>query len=244
MPIIRRGFVRFTRRRPPAGRRRKGSFFSLPIAVIIILAAGIASLSISSKVKPILQMMAVNRANNIAIMAINDAINDEVTNGNIDYSKIIIMEKDSDGKITALKTNMLEINRIKADITNNVVYNVSGIESTELSIPIGNLLESEFFSGRGPKIPFKIIPLGTANASFNNVFSEAGINQTRHQIVMSVTVDIGVMLPGFTTGAQVSTQVNIAETIIVGGVPHNYVHFNGALSDFLPKAADQEIALN
>ena len=79
-------------------------------------------------------------------------------------------------------------------------------------------------SGVGPRIPIKLLPVATADAKFATAFTSAGINQTRHQIIVEVTVDIGVVLPGLRTGTEVTSQVNIAETIIVGNVPNTYTY--------------------
>jgi hypothetical protein len=72
----------------------------------------------------------------------------------------------------------------------------------------------------------KIVPLGTVTAGFSNQFSAAGINQTRHQIMMDISVDISILLPGYSVGTQVGTQVSIAETVIVGAVPDSYFHMD------------------
>jgi len=92
------------------------------------------------------------------------------------------------------------------------------------------LINSDLFSGRGPKIPIKIVPLGTVSTSFSNQFTAAGINQTRHQIMMDIVVDISILLPGYQTGTQVTTQVTIAETVIVGAVPDSYFQMQDLFS--------------
>ena len=47
---------------------------------------------------------------------INDAIDVQIEIGNIQYERMVYFEKDLDGRITALKTNMSEVNRLKTDI--------------------------------------------------------------------------------------------------------------------------------
>ena len=37
-------------------------------------------------------------------------------------------------------------------------------------------------------------------------------------------MSIGVVLPGIQTGTEVTSQVNVAETVIVGNVPNTYTY--------------------
>ena len=43
---------------------------------------------------------------------INDAIDRQIETGNIQYDRMVYFEKDINGRITALKTNMSEVNRL------------------------------------------------------------------------------------------------------------------------------------
>ena len=49
---------------------------------------------------------------------INDAIDQQIEAGTIQYDRIVYFEKDLNGRITALKTNMSEVNRLKTSILN------------------------------------------------------------------------------------------------------------------------------
>ena len=70
--------------------------------------------------------------------------------------------------------------------------------------------------------------VGSADASLRNAFSAAGINQTRHQILLHVDVYTGILLPGFTASTKVSNEIAVAETVIVGSVPETYTYFSTA----------------
>ena len=207
-------------RRFYAGRRRRSAIL-LMIFIILTVASIIY---IEEKLSPVVGQLAISRVTYLAGKAINDAINDQVESGYICYDDLINLEKDVDGRITALKTNMIKINQFKSEITNFVLEEINSIEESELAIPLGNILNGELFSFFGPKIPVKIVPVGSATASFDSVFSSAGINQTRHQIELEVTVNISVLLPGFSTGTSVTSAVKVAETVIVGNVPNTYTY--------------------
>lgn len=158
---------------------------------------------------------------------INDAIDRQIELGNIQYDRMIYFEKDLDGRITAVKTNMSEVNRLKTDILNLINDEILSLDTTNLGIPLGSLVLPEFFSGKGPNIPIKIISIRNSDASFSSSFSEAGINQTLQQLTMHVQVDVTVLVLGETESFTVTSEVVVAETIIVGQVPETYLKTGG-----------------
>ena len=93
---------------------------------------------------------------------------------------------------------------------------------------MGSLFLPEFFSGRGPAFPVHILSIRNSEATFSSNFSQAGINQTLHQIVMSVSVDVAVLTLGKTDQFTVISEVVIAETIIVGDVPDTFFQTGGS----------------
>jgi len=98
------------------------------------------------------------------------------------------------------------------------------IDTSTVSIPIGNATGINFLSGKGPKIPLEIIPVGSVSASCGSEFTSAGINQTRHRLTMIVTASVTILLPRDSVTSVVTTEVNIAETVLVGSVPDTYTN--------------------
>jgi sporulation protein YunB len=157
----------------------------------------------------------------------NDAIAKQIANGNIAYDRIVYFEKDLEGRITALKTNIGEVNRLKADILNIINDEILALDSSDLGIPLGSLFLPEFISGRGPEIPVHIIAIRNSDATFESHFSEAGINQTLHQVTMVVSVDVAVLVLGKTDTFTMTSEVVVAETVIVGAVPDTFLQSGG-----------------
>lgn len=158
---------------------------------------------------------------------INDAVDRQIEAGNIQYDRIVYFEKDLDGRITALKTNMGEVNRLKTDTLSLINEDLLSQTTSDLGIPLGSLIFPEALSGRGPEIPVQILAIRNSDASFASHFSEAGINQTLHQLTMEVDVDISVLVLGETRNFTVSSQVVVAETVIVGQVPDTFFQTGG-----------------
>ena len=158
---------------------------------------------------------------------INDAIDEQIETGKIQYDRIVYFEKDLNGRITALKTNISEVNRLKTDILNLINDEILAMDTSHLGVPLGNLFLPEFFSGKGPAIPVEILSIRNSDGSFQSYFTEAGINQTRHQLTMEVLVDVTVLVLGETQSFGVSSNVVVAETIIVGDVPDTFLNTGG-----------------
>jgi hypothetical protein len=92
-------------------------------------------------------------------------------------------------------------------------------------------------AGRGPLITVKMQSVGSSTARLVNRFTSAGINQTKHQILLNVDVYVSILLPGFTTATKVSNSFTVAETVIVGSVPDSYTYFDS--DDPLSEDAEQ-----
>ena len=126
----------------------------------------------------------------------NDAVAQQIENGNIQYDRMVYFEKDVNGKITALKTNIGEINHLKTDILNIINGKILELDAVDIGIPVGSLFLPEFFSGKGPNIPVHILAIRNSDATFSSAFHQAGINQTLHQLLMEVSVDAAVLVLG------------------------------------------------
>ncbi len=171
--------------------------------------------------------LAKTQVSNATSDLINDAINVQIEIGDIQYERIVYFEKDLDGRITALKTNMSEINRLKTSILNLINDEILAMDTSQLGIPVGSLILPEILSGRGAEIPVKIMSIRNSDAYFESHFSQAGINQTLHMLSMNVLVDVSVLVLGKTENFTVSSQVVVAETVIVGDVPDTYLDTGG-----------------
>ena len=194
------------------------------IAVVLLAVLVIFRLKYNKAIRELAQTQVINSTSDL----INDAIDKQIETGNVHYDRIVYFEKDLNGRITALKTNMSEVNRLKTDTLNLINDEILALDASDLGIPIGSLFLPEILSGKGPLIPVSIISIRNSDASFFSSFSEAGINQTLQRIIMDVCVDVSVLVLGKTASFTVSSQVVVAETIIVGQVPETFFQTGGA----------------
>ena len=196
------------------------------LALLLAVSLLALTLTATARMRPLLESLATTRVSNTVNRIISEAVNEAIQNGDISYERLISLEKDNEGKITAVHRNMAAFNRLQAQILDIILAKLDQVSARELSIPIGTLTGSALLAGRGPRIRVRMESVGSSTARFNNRFESAGINQTKHQIILEVEVSVAILLPGFTTATKVSTAVTVAETVIVGGVPDTYTYFS------------------
>lgn len=197
-------------------------------SVLLLCAVALALfLMFRGKYRTVIQNLAKTQVMNSTSDLTNDAISRQIEEGSIRYDRIIFFEKDVNGKITALKTNIGEINRLKTDILGIINEEILALDTSDIGIPLGSLILPELLSGKGPVIPVRILSIRNSDATFSSDFSQAGINQTIHQVIMEVSVDVAILVLGETDSFTVTSQVVVAQTVIVGEVPDTFLHTGG-----------------
>ena len=180
-----------------------------------------------SRYYDVISVLAQTQVKNVTSDLINDAIDRQINNGTIQYDRMVYFEKDLEGRITALKTNISEVNRLKTDLLNIINDEILATDSDHLGIPIGSLVFPEVFAGKGPSIPVQILTIRNSDGRFFSEFSQAGINQTLQKLNMQVSVDVAVLVLGKVNDFTITSQVVIAETVIVGQVPDMFLQTGG-----------------
>ena len=206
-------------------RRRIRRILYFLLAAFLTVSLGF--LMLRSRYRDVIRDLAETQVKNTTSDLTNDAIAKQIDEGIIQYDRIVYFEKDLDGRITALKTNMSEVNRLKTDILNLINDEILALDTSDIGIPLGSLFLPELFSGKGPSIPVRILSIRNSDASFASSFSQAGINQTLHQVTMIVSVDVAVLVLGQTSSFTVNSEVVVAETVIVGDVPGTFLQTGG-----------------
>ena len=203
-------------------RKRIVRWLSLSVVIVMVVL-----MLFRNRYNEPIRTLAQTQITNATSDLINDAIDHQIETGDIHYDRIVYFEKDLNGRITALKTNMSEVNRLKTNTLNLINDEILALDITDIGIPMGSLFISELFSGRGPIIPVEILSIRNSDAYFTSNFTQAGINQTLHQLSMSVLVDVSVLVLGEAASFTVTSEVVVAETIIVGDVPDTFFQTGG-----------------
>lgn len=206
------------RYRPPPGGQRH-TFF--PFLMVLLLAA--ATVTVSLYLRSLATELAVSTAQDKVVATVNAIIKSRMGTAEVDYGDLVNLEKDENGNICAVTTNVVAINKLSSDILMDVVEATKDHEM-EIGIPIGSLTGSTLLLSRGPDILVKIEILSSSFTGFRSDLTTIGINQTRHQILLELEEDITLFMPWRTVNTSVSTEIPVAETIIVGQVPQSYLN--------------------
>lgn len=210
------------RYRPPMSGAWRAKLVCLLLAFLLTVLAIVAT----THLRALLGNLAATRVSNLVGRVVMEAVSDAINGGEIQYNSLISLEKDETGHVTALQSNMAEFNRLQSAITQDVLTRLDQMSDIDLSIPVGTLTGSALLVGRGPSLTVRMQSMGSCSARFENQFTQAGINQTTHRVMLYVDVSMSILLPGFRTGTQVSSSFSVAETVIVGDVPDTYTYFD------------------
>jgi len=171
---------------------------------------------------PIIKTMAISSAKNIATQTINNAAGKVLKQEKVSYDRIMTLERNKSGEVTAVKANTLQIDILKYEITNEALRELNSLSPGALSVPIGTVIGGELLSGFGPRINVTIEPVGNVQTEIDNEFSSTGINQTRQQVILKVRTAITIIVSNYSLSTSVQSNFVIADTVIVGNVPDSY----------------------
>lgn len=211
--------------RPPRRVRRSGQR-SDGIVFSAVLGIGLALLVIGlldSALRPMATALAQARAENAVTSIINDAVTNTLSAEALSYSDLVTLEKNEAGQVILLATDTARLNALRTEILQDIICKVDSLDGQDLGIPLGSLTGLASASDLGPTLPVRVLTVATPSASFHNLFTSEGINQTLHQIMLEVQVELTLLIPGGTVDTVVEAQVCAAETLLVGDVPDTYL---------------------
>lgn len=189
------------------------------LALIVVVPFGI----VESNLKPTILAVAKAYAEQIAVQAIQNAVNEKVAKS-VEYKDLIFIRTDDRGRVVLMQANTIKINSLAADTTLEIQKSLAKLEGKVIPIPLGQVFKSQLLAAYGPKINVTLVPIGTVKVKVIDNFQQAGINQTRHCLFLNVTGKVKIVIPLVSDDVEVATQIPIAETIIVGEVPQTFLN--------------------
>ena len=192
-------------------------FLALIVLVFLII------LKVYSMVIYTIRAYSQSEVEELANEAMHIAIRDACAEG-AEYSDLVNVYRSESGKIESLTLNYAAVNKLKSDIALKTLEYLNDNDRLKVSIPIGNFTGSDLLSGLGPKIKVKVIPNSIADIDFKSTFTQAGINQVRHSVMVHVEVNITALLPNYDELSKLSTDAVVTEAVIIGDVPDTYLN--------------------
>ncbi len=128
--------------------------------------------------------------------------------------------------LSTLTTDTPALNRLRTAVLEDIIAQVEAIDSGSLGVPLGALTGIDLLSAWGPRLPVQVVSVASAQGQYRNDFTSAGINQTLHRIMLDITLNARLLLPGGVVDIAVSTPICVTETVIIGQVPQTYLNWN------------------
>ena len=191
--------------------------------LLLLLAAAVVM--IERNFKPLVFSLAEARSASMASQVLYGALAEAIQDG-VTYGDLMNVHMDERGQVALLSANTMAMNRLADRAGQAALRRLGDMSSERVSVPLGAALGLTLLAGSGPGVPVSIVPIGSVATEFATEFEACGINQTRHKVYLQLTASIRIVIPTGAKTTQVSANMLVAESIIVGSVPEGFVGYN------------------
>lgn len=168
-----------------------------------------------------LTVVAEHEARLRGIDAVNRVVLDSLGK-TVDPEDLVTYVKDQEGRIAAYHINTKIVNKIAGEAATAVRAQFQDVSTNRFGVPMGALTGSRILGTLGPHIPVSMVPIGTVTIDLAQEFKAEGINQTRHRLWLHTVAKVRVILPMVTREVEVTSDLPITETVIIGPVPNSF----------------------
>jgi len=179
----------------------------------------LSALLFEQSIRPIVSAVVSHRVHNEMTAIVNSAAAEILRDETVDYT---VINKNTGGELVSIETNSSAVNRFQTLLTEKVLAHLTKPPEFHTEIPFGTLTGIQLFSGYGPPITVKVIPIGSIEVTSESRLTGAGINQTVHQLVVRTRLSAAAVLPGFTSEIEIENEYILSETLVIGTVPNIY----------------------
>ena len=213
-------------------KRSKKRRILIIVLVAVLLFTGIGLLRRNAR--RVVIELSRSTVKSVTAMAVNEAVYEVM--GSVDYGDLIELKESSSGEIMVMQANSLKINMLSRLAALETQKKLDEGGGKVIRVPVGALTGSPVFAGSGYQVEIKIVPVAAVGCEFYSEFESVGINQTRHEIFMNVSVKVDIIMGNSTDTVKEETRVLVSETVIVGKVPDSYFDL-GSLGGYIKESA-------
>ena len=186
----------------------------------MLLTAGVVFLSVLFRaLRPGLADYAENWIEYRATTAMEQAVSDAISANGDAVSALATL---SDGSTAALTTDSAAAERIRAAVVERTYQQLNELEEEQIRVPLGTLIDPQYLTGVGPKIPDGVVGLGKVSAGIQSEFTDSGVNQTKYSMTLRVRAEINLHALWCSRTVLVENDYPLTETVLVGEVPAVY----------------------
>jgi sporulation protein YunB len=150
----------------------------------------------------------------------------ELFNNEFKYDEMMVIDRDKDNNINLIRANTVKLNSLASELSIRCNERLQEMGQVGVKVPLGWMTEQSAFYNIGPDITVKIEPIGNMKVTYDSKFESAGINQTRHKIYLNVEATIKTIIPLHSQEMNITCEIPVAETIIVGKIPNTAIDFS------------------
>lgn len=194
----------------------------IAIIILVIVLINATLIFFGTNINNVVYEYSASKIRALSVKAVNNAVSELVTNKNI-YDNLVNITTDNNGRIVLIQANSIQINMLTKDLIKTSQIKLEKIGTDGINIPIGTFSGITLFSGKGPSINIKLIPIGDVRCNFLSEFTKAGINQTLHKLYVTIETNVNIILPLINNNVKTTTSILICESVIVGQVPEVYL---------------------
>jgi sporulation protein YunB len=173
-------------------------------------------------IRPVILSIVDYESKRYALTAFNDAVAEMIEEEPEDYQGLYVITYAADGTIAAIQADTYAMNRLSSELTEKVEKKMNGLEDSSLSIPIGTLLGVQAMVGYGPRLKMHILPETYVRAQVYDSLEAAGINQTKLCVYVHYTMEMSVILSGYSACVTAENDICLSQVFLVGDVPQSY----------------------
>ena len=165
-------------------------------------------------------------AQQVAVNAVAMKINSSLMEGFYDESlgePLLNIERDAEGNIQYLEPNSRLINKLVLSFSTKVKENYDLSDIEEIKVNLGAITGSRIMSQLPFYVTVKVHPVCLTKFQCETEFETEGINQTRYYVYCTIKSQVRIVAPFTDKISEIKRKVIIAEAVIVGKVPDNYV---------------------
>lgn len=189
--------------------------------LLIIAAVWLLLVWADARLRPQLHALAAMQALQVEEHAMNDAVLRALGDGQ--YDTLVTVVQNDAGRVSSIQTDALQINVLKGRIS-EAACGALAAHTLTAAIPIGSLTGLDILAGRGFALHVPVRTAGYAVSDVQSVFSDAGVNQTVHRLMLTVHAEVCLSMAKTQKAETLAYEVCIAETVIVGEVPQFYAN--------------------
>lgn len=199
--------------------------FTVTFLIIIIVIQTVRIML--NYINPIYEKLSLREAKTLATIVANQQSTKIIAK--YSYEDIFTIDKDNEGNITMVKSNIYTINNIISDVAELIEKELSSDSSiyNKISIPLGSFSGIHLFTGSGPKVNMRVVLLGNVDTELRSEFIAQGINQTLHRVYLQIDCNVEILSAYKNLEETIHNQVLLIENVIVGKIPSSYYNLEG-----------------